>query len=163
MSAPLRDRAARSSRDDRSSSRSARARRPWRGRPAPGGRGPRLPRRARVAAACGRRSRRSSPSLSLRVAIRTTATSGILSGSKVYASASDPADVPGSGEVAHRAPVELLAALGLAAALVSAWLIADPRTPDLAAQVYRVSLFEHDGLALWDVRWYGGHALPGYS
>src|SRR5207302_10909136 len=21
----------------------------------------------------------------------------------------------------------------------------------------------HDGLALWDVRWYGGHALPGYS
>jgi hypothetical protein len=53
--------------------------------------------------------------------------------------------------------------VAFAALLVAVWLIVDPRTPDLAAQSYRVWLFEHDGLALWDVGWYGGHALPGYS
>jgi hypothetical protein len=47
--------------------------------------------------------------------------------------------------------------------LVAAWLIADPRTPDLAAQVYRVGLFNHIGLAVWDEHWYAGHDLPGYS
>jgi hypothetical protein len=51
----------------------------------------------------------------------------------------------------------------VAAVLAGVWLIVAPRTPDLAAQAYRVSLFEHAGLALWDLRWYGGHALPGYS
>lgn len=43
------------------------------------------------------------------------------------------------------------------------WLFVDPRTPDLAAQVYRVSLFGHVGFAVWDEHWYAGHALPGYS
>jgi hypothetical protein len=43
------------------------------------------------------------------------------------------------------------------------WLLVDPRTPDLAAQVYRVGLFEHAGFAVWDEHWYAGHALPGYS
>jgi hypothetical protein len=47
--------------------------------------------------------------------------------------------------------------------LVAAWLIADPRTPDLAAQVYRVGIFNHIGLAVWDEHWYAGHDLPGYS
>ena len=47
--------------------------------------------------------------------------------------------------------------------LVAIWLLADPHTPDLAAQVYRVSLFEHSGFAVWDEHWYAGHALPGYS
>lgn len=51
----------------------------------------------------------------------------------------------------------------VAAVLLAVWLIADPRTPDLAAQVYRVELFRHEGFALWDLHWYGGHALPGYS
>jgi hypothetical protein len=51
----------------------------------------------------------------------------------------------------------------LAAALVLLWLLLDPRTPDLAAQVYRVGLFEHYGFAVWDEHWYAGHALPGYS
>jgi hypothetical protein len=54
-------------------------------------------------------------------------------------------------------------ALAVAAALVSLWLIADPRTPDLAAQAYRVGVFEQFGLTIWDSRWYGGHYLPGYS
>ncbi len=54
---------------------------------------------------------------------------------------------------------------GLATAIVgvAVWLIVDPRTPDLAAQVYRANLFGEIGFALWDGRWYAGHALPGYS
>jgi hypothetical protein len=52
----------------------------------------------------------------------------------------------------------------LAAALgVALWLVVDPRTPDLAAQVYRVSLFRHEGWAVWDEHWYSGHYMPGYS
>jgi len=51
----------------------------------------------------------------------------------------------------------------VAAALIAAWLIVDPRTPDLAAQVYRVGLFRQLGFAVWDEHWYGGHHLPGYS
>jgi hypothetical protein len=47
--------------------------------------------------------------------------------------------------------------------LVAIWLLVDPRTPDLAAQVYRVGLFDHFGFAVWDEHWYAGHALPGYS
>jgi len=46
---------------------------------------------------------------------------------------------------------------------VAIWLLVDPRTPDLAAQVYRVGLFDRFGFAVWDEHWYAGHALPGYS
>jgi hypothetical protein len=76
--------------------------------------------------------------------------------------------VPGSGGVAHRTPDDLptacvpLAPL-LAVGLLAIWLIVDPRTPDLAAQVYRVGLFDRSGFAVWDARWYAGHDLPGYS
>ena len=51
----------------------------------------------------------------------------------------------------------------LAAVLIAVWLVADPRTPDLAAQFYRVGLFRESGFAIWDEHWYAGHALPGYS
>lgn len=44
-----------------------------------------------------------------------------------------------------------------------AWLAVNPRTPDLAAQAYRVALFSQQGFAVWDSHWYAGHALPGYS
>jgi len=47
--------------------------------------------------------------------------------------------------------------------LLLAWLIADVRTPDLAAQVYRADLFGRLGMVVWDARWYGGHDIPGYS
>jgi hypothetical protein len=57
----------------------------------------------------------------------------------------------------------IVPALAVAAALILAWLIADPRTPDLAAQVYRVGLFRQLGFAVWDGNWYAGHHLPGYS
>jgi hypothetical protein len=58
-----------------------------------------------------------------------------------------------------RAPLGILtAAVG-----VAVWLIVDPRTPDLAAQVYRANLFSEAGFLVWDSRWYGGHDIPGYS
>jgi hypothetical protein len=62
-----------------------------------------------------------------------------------------------------RARVPALASAAVASALVAVWLLVDPRTPDLAAQVYRVSLFRHEGFAIWDLHWYAGHPLPGYS
>jgi hypothetical protein len=60
---------------------------------------------------------------------------------------------------AARAPWGLLtAAVG-----VAVWLLVDPRTPDLAGQVYRANLFREAGFVVWDGRWYGGHDMPGYS
>ena len=47
--------------------------------------------------------------------------------------------------------------------LAGAWLLVDPRSPDLAAQSYRETLFARYGFTLWDDNWYGGHHLPGYS
>jgi hypothetical protein len=73
---------------------------------------------------------------------------------------------PESGAVAPRTPVAFvtrLHATSIAAALVVVWLLVDPHTPDLAAQVYRVGLFTHNGFSVWDNRWYAGHHLPGYS
>jgi hypothetical protein len=74
-------------------------------------------------------------------------------------------DVPGedgttvSVSRAARAPWGLLgAAVG-----VAVWLAVDPRTPDLAAQVYRANLFGEAGWTVWDARWYAGHGIPGYS
>jgi hypothetical protein len=86
----------------------------------------------------------------------------------------DFADEPGSGGVAHRTPVHSatgrlgsapvsLPVLAFAAALTVAWLLADPRTPDLAAQVYRVDLYRQLGFVVWDEHWYAGHHIPGYS
>jgi hypothetical protein len=57
----------------------------------------------------------------------------------------------------------LTPALLLACLLVGAWLLVDPRSPDLAAQSYRETLFARYGFTLWDDNWYGGHHLPGYS
>lgn len=54
-------------------------------------------------------------------------------------------------------------ALLLAGVLVAGWLLVDPRSPDLAAQSYRETLFARYGFTLWDDNWYAGHHLPGYS
>ena len=51
----------------------------------------------------------------------------------------------------------------VAAVLAVAWLAVGPATPDLAAQVYRTALFEREGWTIFDVSWYGGHHMPGYS
>lgn len=59
----------------------------------------------------------------------------------------------------RQAPSGLLVGI----ALVALWLVVDPRTPDLAAQIYRVSTFSHVGAIVFDERWYAGHLVPGYS
>jgi hypothetical protein len=75
---------------------------------------------------------------------------------------------PALGGVAPRAPAYTRAswtpvAVLAAAGLLVVWLLVDPRTPDLAAQVYRLGLYERVGLSVFDEHWYAGHALPGYS
>lgn len=54
-------------------------------------------------------------------------------------------------------------AMGVAGLAALAWLLLGPRTPDLAAQSYRVGLFERSGFTIWDNGWYAGHYLPDYS
>jgi hypothetical protein len=44
-----------------------------------------------------------------------------------------------------------------------AYLIAAPRSPDLAAQLLRTKLFDASGFQLWSNWWYGGHYLLSYS
>lgn len=56
-----------------------------------------------------------------------------------------------------------VAATLVAGAVALLWLALGPRTPDLAAQSYRVELFLRDGFALWDNNWYAGHHVLGYS
>ncbi len=55
------------------------------------------------------------------------------------------------------------ASLVVSSAVVAVWALYQPRTADLAAQVYRSRLFERVGWVLWDNGWFGGHAVPGYS
>lgn len=62
-----------------------------------------------------------------------------------------------------RRPLNLDGAPLIAALLAAAWVLVNPRSPDLAAQVYRVNLFRQAGFAIWDNNWYAGHHLPGYS
>ena len=59
--------------------------------------------------------------------------------------------------------VAALPAWVLAAVLAAAYLIVQPPSADLAAQLYRTELFEREGFAIWDNAWYAGHHLPGYS
>lgn len=49
------------------------------------------------------------------------------------------------------------------ALLCAGWIAAGWRTPDLAAQAFRLDLFEREGFTLWNNAWYGGHHTVGYS
>lgn len=51
----------------------------------------------------------------------------------------------------------------VATALALLWLAVAPPTPDLAAQVYRTTLFAREGFEVWDDFWFAGHHLPAYS
>src|SRR3954471_16631499 len=51
----------------------------------------------------------------------------------------------------------------VAAALALAYLIVQPVSADLAAQVYRTDLFKEFGFTLWNGQWFAGHHTPGYS
>ena len=55
------------------------------------------------------------------------------------------------------APAAVAAALG---ALYVAW---SPASIDLAAHLFRVSLFRAEGFGPWDNWWYAGHETPAYS
>jgi hypothetical protein len=61
------------------------------------------------------------------------------------------------------ARIERTPAWVVAAILAALYLIIDPPSADLAAQVYRSDFFGREGLALWDNAWYAGHHMPGYS
>lgn len=57
----------------------------------------------------------------------------------------------------------ILAPMLLAAALGGIYLAWEPQSADLAAQTFRVELFEAQGFQVWSNAWYGGFHLPGYS
>ena len=76
-----------------------------------------------------------------------------------------PTPAAAGGATTEQATVNgsVLLCWALAAAVACAWLVAGPRTPDLAAQVFRVQVFADHGFALYDTHWYDGHLLPAYS
>lgn len=43
------------------------------------------------------------------------------------------------------------------------YLITKPRSPDLAAHIFRAELFGREGFTIWNGQWYGGHHTPAYS
>ncbi len=58
---------------------------------------------------------------------------------------------------------EWLPAVALSSVLAAAMAAWNPHVGDLAAQVFRVELFQHAGLAIWNGSWYGGHYTLTYS
>ena len=51
----------------------------------------------------------------------------------------------------------------LTTALAVAYVIVKPRSPDLAAHIFRAELFGREGFTIWNGQWYGGHHTPAYS
>ena len=51
----------------------------------------------------------------------------------------------------------------LTTALAVAYVILKPRSPDLAAHIFRAELFGREGFTIWNGQWYGGHHTPAYS
>lgn len=51
----------------------------------------------------------------------------------------------------------------IAAALAAVYLVLRPRSPDLAAHIFRAELFGREGFTIWNGQWYGGHHTPAYS
>jgi hypothetical protein len=70
---------------------------------------------------------------------------------------------PGSRAAWTAWPIAARASLAASSAVIIAWALHQPRTADLAAQVYRAGLFHRVGWVLWDNGWFGGHTVPGYS
>jgi hypothetical protein len=67
-----------------------------------------------------------------------------------------------SGAASARWP-DWLPAVALSTALAAILLIWDPQVRDLAAQAFRVELFEREGFAIWNGSWYEGHYTLTYS
>ncbi len=51
----------------------------------------------------------------------------------------------------------------ITAALAVVYLYFKPRSPDLAAHIFRSELFGREGFTVWNGQWYGGHHTPAYS
>ena len=51
----------------------------------------------------------------------------------------------------------------IAMALAAIYLVVKPRSPDLAAHIFRSELFDREGFTIWNGHWYGGHHTPAYS
>lgn len=68
----------------------------------------------------------------------------------------------GVAATSRSGPVILLSA-AVAALLSAVYLVWEPQTLDLAAQVFRADLWETHGWVLYNDAWYGGHSVPGYS
>jgi hypothetical protein len=51
----------------------------------------------------------------------------------------------------------------LAVLLGVVYIVVKPRSPDLAAHIYRADLFGREGFTIWNGQWYGGHHTPAYS
>lgn len=76
--------------------------------------------------------------------------------------ASAGAGATSGGTATDRVP-DWLPAVALSAALATVLLIWDPQVRDLAAQAFRVELFEREGFAIWNGSWYEGHYTLTYS
>ncbi|MGI8749680.1 MAG: hypothetical protein ACR2J6_03890, partial [Thermoleophilaceae bacterium] len=48
-------------------------------------------------------------------------------------------------------------------ALALVYVVVKPRSPDLAAHIFRAELFGREGFTIWNGQWYGGHHTPAYS
>jgi hypothetical protein len=51
----------------------------------------------------------------------------------------------------------------ISALLAAIYLYFKPRSPDLAAHIFRSELFGREGFTVWNGQWYGGHHTPAYS
>ncbi|MGI8844768.1 MAG: hypothetical protein ACR2HC_01085, partial [Thermoleophilaceae bacterium] len=51
----------------------------------------------------------------------------------------------------------------LTTAFAIVYVIVKPRSPDLAAHIFRAELFGREGFTIWNGQWYGGHHTPAYS
>ncbi len=74
-----------------------------------------------------------------------------------------PATAEARGPLRERLDWWRLAPTLVSAALAVVYLILNPRTPDLAAHLFRSDLFGREGFTIWNGQWYGGHHTPAYS
>ena len=77
--------------------------------------------------------------------------------------AEPPVEAPPEPSLPRRLDGWRIAPTLIAAALAVVYLIVKPRSPDLAAHIFRSELFGREGFTIWNGQWYGGHHTPAYS
>ncbi|HEX2070397.1 MAG TPA: hypothetical protein VHF90_01965, partial [Thermoleophilaceae bacterium] len=75
------------------------------------------------------------------------------------------AEQPTADEHGRETPLDpwRIAPTLIAAAISAVYLLTEPRSPDLAAHIFRSELFGREGFTIWNGQWYGGHHTPAYS